>query len=149
MSEELNQLKQQRNQLVNKIINLEFEEKGYKEKLEKQKIFYKLFYRTPLHKNHYVVGIPKIDLQKLIKSKGIVVIVLVNSKKCNDYIFYVYDNDKDIHFLSGHTEYTQYINYSCIPIGQEERKYLNTMEEYLKCQNQKQNLSNGIKPDKQ
>jgi hypothetical protein len=133
--EKLNELIEQKNKLVHEICELEFKEKGFEERLKD--VNYKLFRKTPLGKNtknyKLTIGITKKLFWKIIEEEGLIIIAVMNPRKVDSHIFYVYDHKKDSHFKNGYTDFDEYVNYMIVvkENGKDIRKWLKTMEEYL------------------
>lgn len=91
--EEKEELLKQKYEITHKLCELEFEEKGFKIKLEKLKIPYKLYYRTPLGKLkdwQETIGIPKKDFNDLIKKNVLIIIGLTNPVEVDSHLYYVF-----------------------------------------------------------
>lgn len=126
----INELIKVKNIIENLIIQKKLKENGLDKKLLDKYGNYYLFFRTPLHKNKYVVGIPIKDYQDAIDNKIPIILVIKDSKRCNDYLFYVFTNeDINKQFLSGYTHTTQYIYYK-ISVGGKKIP-LKMLEEFL------------------
>jgi len=108
MSEEINNLIEEKHKLQSQICLLEFEAKGYKEKLEKLDIKYKVFCKTPLGKHikwQTTIGIPIKEFSLLMKENTLIIIGLSNSLKVDTHIFYVFDYTRLKGGTSGEDEY--------------------------------------------
>jgi len=89
------ELIKQKSEILHKICELEFKEKGFKEKLKQLKIPYKLFYRTPLGKlNQYqeTIGIPKKQFDDLMKNKLLIIIGISNPIEVDTHNYYVFNS---------------------------------------------------------
>jgi hypothetical protein len=133
MNTELDILKRNRNEINKNCCLLEFEVKGFKDRLDGLRVPYKVYFRNPLHKNRFVVGIPRFEFDEIVSNEGLVVIGMVDTKKCNDYKYYVFDGRKNAGFLSGIDGFTQYVNV-CIRFkgddGVVKTFYLPVMEDF-------------------
>lgn len=91
---ELKDLIVQKNKLVHDICELEFEGRGFKERLKKLQISYKLYYRTPTGKHsqwQISVGIPIKEFNKLLQEKILIIIGLTNPREIDTNLFYVFN----------------------------------------------------------
>lgn len=87
------ELLKQKYEIIHKLCDLEFEEKGFKKILKEGNIPYKLFYRTPLGKNNQwqiTIGIPKKEFNLLIDNKTIIIIGITNPREVDSHIYYVF-----------------------------------------------------------
>ena len=82
MNTELDILKRNRNEINKNCCLLEFEVKGFKDRLDGLRVPYKVYFRNPLHKNRFVVGIPRFEFDEIVSNEGLVVIGMVDTKKC-------------------------------------------------------------------
>lgn len=122
---ELKELINEKNLLDNEIVHKEFNMK-----YGKFQEGHMIIKRTPLHKNKYCIGVTKNSFNFCCNNEVKIIIAIMNSKKCDEHIFYLFDPSKDIQFLSGYSMDTQYIDF-CKTFDNGKKIKLKTMEEYL------------------
>ena len=121
----------QKYEILHKLCDLEFEEKGFKKYLDDNKILYKLFYRTPLGKLSQwqtTVGIPKQEFSKLMEENVLIIFGLQNPLIVDSFIYYVFN------FKSGKGGYSSRDEYIDIKrknnVNNRWETLLPTMEEF-------------------
>ena len=115
MSEKIQLLEmiKQKNNLNHQICELEFNQKGFNERLKLKNKSYVLFRKTPLGKNtskfkntifKKTIGISKSQFWTLIDNNYLIIIGVMNPISVDEHIYYVYEHNKDIAMKDGYTQ---------------------------------------------